>query len=258
MELLAVLALVRVVSSRRMITSFSFNHSLFRLVEPTPAGSIQLDGVNLSELGLTDLRSRISIIPQEPFCFKGTLRFNIDPFDQYSDEKLWNVLEAVELKSVVSKLPGKLESEVAENGSNWSFGERQLICLARAILKNTGIIVMDEATSAVDLRTDAMIQKAIRSDESDGLFKNSTVITIAHRLNTVIDFDFILVLDQGVIVEYDRPYNMLMKPPTQANAWFRRMVDEMGDEAKQSLLKIAHAKHLQLTAASLAAEKPVV
>lgn len=197
---------------------------LFRLVEPTPVGSIILDDIKLSDLGLFDLRSRISIIPQEPFCFEGTLRFNIDPFNQYTDDQLWRVLEAVELKSVVSKLGNKLESEVAENGGNWSFGERQLICLARAILKNTGLIVMDEATSAVDLRTDSMIQKAIRSDDENGLFKNSTVITIAHRLNTVIDFDFIMVLDQGEIVEYDRPYDMLLKKSSNPTAWFRRMV----------------------------------
>jgi ATP-binding cassette, subfamily C (CFTR/MRP), member 4 len=102
----------------------------------------------------------------------------------------------------------------------------------------------DEATSAVDLRTDDLIQKAIRSTESNGLFKNSTVITIAHRLNTVIDFDNILVLDQGQIVEYGSPYEMLMKPPGDEGAWFRRMIDELGDDAKTSLLKIAYEKLL--------------
>jgi ABC-type multidrug transport system fused ATPase/permease subunit len=139
-------------------------------------------------------------------------------------------------------MSGKLEALVAENGSNWSFGERQLICLARAILRNTGLIVMDEATSAVDLRTDAMIQKAIRSDEDNCLFKNSTVITIAHRLNTVIDFDYIMVLDQGQIVEYGRPFEMLIKDSKQPDAWFKRMVDEMGLEAREALFKIAQTK----------------
>ena len=160
-------------------------------------------------------------------------------------------MEAVELKSVVSKLSGKLESLVAENGSNWSFGERQLICLARAILRNTGLIVMDEATSAVDLRTDAMIQKAIRSDEDNGLFKNSTVITIAHRLNTVIDFDYIMVLDQGQIVEYGRPFEMMIKDSKQPDAWFKRMVDEMGLEAKEALFKIAQTKQESIVSKSM-------
>jgi ABC-type multidrug transport system fused ATPase/permease subunit len=117
-------------------------HRLFRLVEPTPAGSIQLDGINISDIGLFDLRSRISIIPQEPFCFQGTLRFNIDPFNQASDDELWRVLDAVELKSVVMRMPDKLDCEVAEGGGNWSYGEKQLICLSRALIRNTCLIVM--------------------------------------------------------------------------------------------------------------------
>ncbi|KAJ3262529.1 Multidrug resistance-associated protein 4 [Boothiomyces macroporosus] len=215
----------------------SFLQALFRLVEPTPEKSIVIDGIATSDLGLTDLRSKISIIPQEPFCFKGTIRFNLDPFDQFSDEQLWNALEAVELKSALEATAEKLESPVTENGANWSVGERQLICLARAILKNTRLIVMDEATSSVDIHTDKLIQKAIR--QKGGLFSNATVLTIAHRLNTVIDYDKILVLEAGEIVEFGAPWDLLNKPASDPSAWFARMVNEMGAEAQAALISLA-------------------
>ncbi|KAJ3322905.1 Multidrug resistance-associated protein 4 [Boothiomyces sp. JEL0866] len=217
----------------------SFLQALFRLVEPTPEKSIVIDGIATSDLGLTDLRSKISIIPQEPFCFKGTIRFNLDPFDQFSDEKLWSALEAVELKSTLEGMAEKLDSPVTENGANWSVGERQLICLARAILKNTRLIVMDEATSSVDIHTDKLIQKAIR--QKGGLFSCATVLTIAHRLNTVIDYDKILVLEAGEIVEYGAPWDLLNKSLTDPSAWFARMVNEMGAEAQSGLLALARA-----------------
>ncbi|KAI9354057.1 hypothetical protein DFJ73DRAFT_827739 [Zopfochytrium polystomum] len=223
----------------------SLLQALFRLVEPTPQNSIQIDGLKAGEIGLADLRSRISIIPQEPFCFKGTLRYNIDPFGKYSDADLWRALESVELKHVVEEMPERLESPVAENGSNWSVGERQLICLARAILRNSKLIVMDEATSAVDMRTDALVQRAIRSET--GLFATSTVLTIAHRLQTIIDFDYVLVLDAGRVVEFGTPHELLQKPLTDASAWFGRMVNEMGPEAQEQLRSIAVAKALGTT-----------
>ncbi|KAI9095088.1 P-loop containing nucleoside triphosphate hydrolase protein [Phlyctochytrium arcticum] len=220
----------------------SFLQALFRLVNPTPSGSITVDGIQTDTVLLSELRSRISIIPQEPFCFKGTLRFNIDPFGKYSDAEIWRVLEAVELKRRVVEGSGdQLESEVSENGSNWSVGERQLICLARAILRNTRLIVMDEATSAVDMHTDALIQRAIR-DKEGGLFKDATVLTIAHRLNTVIDYDFILVLDDGHVVEYGTPFELLAKEVADPTAWFARMVSEMGDQASDALKAIAATK----------------
>jgi ATP-binding cassette subfamily C (CFTR/MRP) protein 4 len=218
----------------------SFLQALFRIVEPIPVKSILIDGIATSDLGLYDLRSRISIIPQEPFCFKGTIRFNLDPFNQYVDDELWKVLEAVELKENLMSSADKLESEVTENGSNWSFGERQLICLARAILRNSRLIVMDEATSSVDVHTDHLIQKAIRTQE--GLFSNSTVLTIAHRLNTVIDYDRILVLDKGKVVEFGIPWEMLAKNVDEPDAWFARMVNEMGVEAQVVLKRIANEK----------------
>ncbi|KAJ3122663.1 Multidrug resistance-associated protein 4 [Physocladia obscura] len=210
---------------------------LFRLVEPTPANSIVLDDLPTSEVGLYHLRSRISIIPQEPFCFKGTLRYNLDPFGIYQDSELWNALDSVELKSSVELMAEKLESPVAENGSNWSVGERQLICLARAILRNSKLIVLDEATSAVDMRTDALVQRAIRS--STGLFASSTVLCIAHRLQTIIDFDRVLVLDYGKVVEYGPPHVLLQKDAEKdSGAWFARMVAQMGDDT-QNQLKLA-------------------
>ncbi|TPX68327.1 hypothetical protein SpCBS45565_g03207 [Spizellomyces sp. 'palustris'] len=223
----------------------SFLQALFRIVSPSPHGSIQVDNIKTDEIRLSELRSRISIIPQEPFCFKGTLRFNIDPFGKYDDAEIWRVLDAVELKKrIVEGLGGRLESEVAENGSNWSVGERQLICLARAILRNTKLIVMDEATSAVDLHTDALIQRAIRDKEA-GMFKDATVLTIAHRLNTVIDYDLIMVLDDGQLVEFGTPYALLGKDVADSGAWFARMVAEMGDDAREVLKQIAMNKEMQ-------------
>ncbi|KAJ2998212.1 hypothetical protein HDV02_004714 [Globomyces sp. JEL0801] len=215
----------------------SFLQALFRLVEPSPQDSVYIDDISTSSLGLRTLRSSISIIPQDPFCFKGTLRFNLDPFDKYSDSQIWDALRAVELHATVDKLPDKLESAVAENGSNWSVGERQLICLARAILKNTKLIVMDEATSSVDMNTDKLIQRAIRA--KGGLFSNSTVLTIAHRLNTVIDYDKILVLEAGEIVEFGTPKELIIKDVNDPTAWFARMVQQMGPEARNVLINLA-------------------
>ncbi|KAJ3384517.1 hypothetical protein HDU92_003551 [Lobulomyces angularis] len=211
----------------------SFLQGLFRLIEPD-SGRILIDGIDTSILGLKDLRSRISIIPQEPFCFKGTLRFNLDPFQNYTDDQLWKALEAVELKRSVELLPAKLETPVSEGGSELC--ERQLICLARAVLRNTKLIVMDEATSSVDLHTDALIQKVLRSDNF--IFKNATVLTIAHRLNTVIDYDKIMVLDNGKLVEFGSPRELLGKDSTDPDAWFKRMVEEMGQEAASNLTKV--------------------
>ncbi|KAJ3162748.1 Multidrug resistance-associated protein 4 [Geranomyces michiganensis] len=214
----------------------SFLQALFRIVNPSPRGSIEIDGVPTCNVRLQDLRSRISIIPQEPFCFKGTLRFNIDPFETATDEEIWRVLQLVELNDRVASSAEKLESEVAENGGNWSVGERQLICFARAILRNTKLIVMDEATSNIDNSTDQRIQKAIRT-----CFADSTVLTIAHRIHTVIDYDAILVLEDGRLVESGSPFNLLQRE----GGWFSNMVASMGDDAQKMLKESAMKKEIK-------------
>ncbi|XP_023122968.2 ATP-binding cassette sub-family C member 4-like isoform X2 [Amphiprion ocellaris] len=202
--------------------------ALFRLAEPQ--GKISIDGVVTSEIGLHDLRKRMSIIPQDPVLFADTVRKNLDPFNQHSDEDLWKALEEVQLKSVVEELPGKLETVLAESGSNFSVGQRQLVCLARAILRKNRILIIDEATANVDPRTDELIQKAIRDK-----FRECTVLTIAHRLNTIIDSDRILVLDGGTIQELDRPFTLLQN---KEGALYK-MVQQLGQTEAAALLEAA-------------------
>ena len=177
--------------------------SLFRLIEAV-SGSIEIDCANVALMGLEVLRSNLTIIPQDPVLFSGTLRFNLDPFDCYSDQEVWNALRLSHLHSFVSTLPHGLQFEVAEGGSNLSVGQKQLICLARALLRKTKILVLDEATAAIDLDTDNLIQQTIRSE-----FGDCTVLTIAHRLNTIMDSSRIMVLDQGKVAEFDTPENLL-------------------------------------------------
>ncbi|KAJ6216249.1 hypothetical protein RDWZM_007406 [Blomia tropicalis] len=176
--------------------------ALFRMVEIQ--GKISIDGVDCSVIGLHELRKKMSIIPQEPMAFIGTLRKNLDPFDDHDDEQIWSALEEVQLKNAVLEMPGQLDYVLSEGGGNLSVGQRQLICLARALLRRNKILVLDEATANVDHRTDALIQRTIRHN-----FSQCTVITIAHRLNTIIDSDRVLVLDAGRVIQYDTPYNLL-------------------------------------------------
>ncbi|KAL2087062.1 hypothetical protein ACEWY4_018121 [Coilia grayii] len=190
---------------------------IFRILEAAK-GKIYIDGVNISEIGLHDLRSRITIIPQDPVLFSGSLRMNLDPFDAYSDEEVWSALELAHLKNFVSGLPDKLNYECSEGGENLSLGQRQLVCLARALLRKTKVLVLDEATAAVDLETDTLIQSTIRSQ-----FEDCTVLTIAHRLNTIMDYTRIIVMDKGHIKEMDSPENLLAQ-----RGQFYRMCREAG------------------------------
>uniref|UniRef100_A0A673AZ78 ABC-type glutathione-S-conjugate transporter n=1 Tax=Sphaeramia orbicularis TaxID=375764 RepID=A0A673AZ78_9TELE len=176
---------------------------IFRILEAVK-GRICIDGVNIAQLGLHELRSRLTIIPQDPVLFSGTLRMNLDPFETCSDQELWKALELSHLTSFVSTLPKKLDYQCSEGGENLSVGQRQLLCLARALLRKTRILVLDEATAAVDLQTDQLIQSTIRTQ-----FEDCTVLTIAHRLNTIIDYSRVLVMDQGSIVEAGPPSELL-------------------------------------------------
>ncbi|XP_017132505.1 probable multidrug resistance-associated protein lethal(2)03659 [Drosophila elegans] len=207
----------------------SLINALFRLSYND--GSVLIDKRDTNEMGLHDLRSKISIIPQEPVLFSGTMRYNLDPFDEYSDEKLWRSLEEVKLKEVVADLPSGLQSKITEGGTNFSVGQRQLVCLARAILRENRILVMDEATANVDPQTDGLIQTTIRNK-----FKECTVLTIAHRLHTIMDSDKVLVMDAGRAVEFGSPYELLTLADTKV---FHGMVKQTGHATYEGLLKIA-------------------
>uniref|UniRef100_A0A5F9DCU3 Multidrug resistance-associated protein 4 n=1 Tax=Oryctolagus cuniculus TaxID=9986 RepID=A0A5F9DCU3_RABIT len=202
--------------------------ALFRLSEPE--GKIWIDKILTTEIGLHDLRKKMSIIPQEPVLFTGTMRKNLDPFNEHTDEELWNALKEVQLKEAIEDLPGKMDTELAESGSNFSVGQRQLVCLARAILKKNRILIIDEATANVDPRTDELIQKKIREK-----FEQCTVLTIAHRLNTIIDSDRIMVLDSGRLKEYDEPYVLLQNK----ESLFYKMVQQLGKAEAAALTETA-------------------
>ena len=206
---------------------------LFRMAEHT--GNISIDGVNIRDVGLRDLRKSISIIPQDPVLFSGSLRYNLDPFEEYNDSDIWSALEQVQLKSAVEKWDGGIELNVSEGGRNFSIGQRQLVCLARAILRRNKILVLDEATANVDFTTDAMIQKILHET-----FAQCTVLTVAHRLNTVIGLDRIMVMDGGEIVEMDDPFELLKNDTSQ----LKTMVDRTGPSNSAQLYKMAEAAQL--------------
>ncbi|PZC86949.1 hypothetical protein B5X24_HaOG200304 [Helicoverpa armigera] len=202
--------------------------ALFRLAPIE--GNVFIDDVDTGEIALKELRSKISIIPQEPVLFSASLRYNMDPFDKYTDADIWTALEQVELKRSVTSL----SSAVQSGGSNFSAGQRQLLCLARAALGRNKLLVLDEATANVDPNTDALIQKSIRTH-----FAECTVITVAHRLHTVADSDRVVVMEAGEIVECGHPHELLQRP----EGHFSRMVQQLGPAAEQSLRDLAAAAH---------------
>ncbi|XP_024530299.1 ABC transporter C family member 5 [Selaginella moellendorffii] len=190
--------------------------ALFRMVEPI-GGRIIIDGIDICRIGLHDLRSRLSIIPQDPTLFEGTVRANLDPLEEHSDTEIWEALDKCQLGDLLRSREDKLDSPVTENGENWSVGQRQLFCLGRALLRRTRILVLDEATASVDTATDGVVQRTIRAE-----FLNCTVITVAHRIPTVIDSDLVLVLSDGKVAEFDTPIRLL----EEKSSMFLRLVTE--------------------------------
>ncbi|ORX96337.1 P-loop containing nucleoside triphosphate hydrolase protein [Basidiobolus meristosporus CBS 931.73] len=209
--------------------------AFFRFLEPA-SGTIFIDGVDIGKLGVQDLRSNLTIIPQDPVLFTGTIRSNLDPFNRCTDDELWMALKRVHLLESGDEAGKKnelidLESPVSENGNNFSQGQRQLLALARALLKRSKLIILDEATASVDFETDAKIQATIRTE-----FEESTLLCIAHRLRTVVDYDRIIVMDHGKLVEYDTPYNLIQ----QVDSVFHSMCQKSGEF--EVLLEAAKAK----------------
>ncbi|XP_066591156.1 probable multidrug resistance-associated protein lethal(2)03659 isoform X2 [Prorops nasuta] len=211
----------------------SLINALFRLA--VVEGEIIIDGIDTGSIGLHDFRWKISIIPQEPVLFVGSLRQNLDPFEEFSDEILWQALDQVELREVINEMPAGLNSRVSEGGANFSVGQRQLLCLGRAIVRCNKIMILDEATANVDPYTDSLIQQTVRSK-----FKNCTVFTIAHRLNTIMDSDKVLVMEAGKLIEFDHP-SILLKN----KGHFYRMVEQTGPAMAAALHEMANSNYKQ-------------
>ncbi|KAJ3059104.1 Multidrug resistance-associated protein 1, partial [Quaeritorhiza haematococci] len=208
--------------------------ALFRILE-SHTGSISIDGRNIATLGLAALRSGLQMIPQEPVLFHGTVRSNLDIRGKHSDDEIWRTLDLMGLKEYVSNLDSKLDHTITEGGENLSAGQRQLMCLGKSILARPKVLVMDEATAAVDAEADKRIQEAIREQ-----FVGTTVISIAHRLNTIAGFDRVLVLDAGEVVEFDAPQVLL----GNEGGVFREMVEATGGGNAEVIREIAR-KHYE-------------
>ncbi|CAM9614599.1 unnamed protein product, partial [Phaeothamnion confervicola] len=216
----------------------SLTTCLFRLVEPA-AGRIIIDGIDTLAVGLEVLRSRLAIVPQDPVLFRGTVRSNLDPFGEYSDADMWEALRRAHLASSVTA-DGGLDSQVEDNGSNFSVGQRQLLCMARALLRNSSILVMDEATANVDPETDIIIQSTMRHE-----FRGSTVLCVAHRLHTIIFYDKVMVLERGRLEEYAAPIDLL----NDEASLFHALCAKTGSLDE---LKATAAEEAQMRAASAA------
>jgi ABC-type multidrug transport system ATPase subunit len=219
--------------------------ALFRLTEICE-GTIEIDGQNIREVGLDQLRSRLAIIPQESVLWSGTIRSNLDPFNRFTDAELWDAIEQAHMKTTVEAMGG-LEGLVQDQGENVSVGQRAQLCLARALLKRAKILILDEATANVDLETDALIQSAL-------LKLNCTVLAIAHRLLTIIEFDRVMVMQHGSLVEFDSPYNLLKNP----NTIFSSLIAETGPDNARMLRSLAErAEATRRKRLSITLESPV-
>ena len=206
--------------------------TLFRLLE-AERGSISIDGVDIAKVGLHSLRTKISVIPQSPTLFSGcTIRENLDLFDIHSTQAIEKALKDAHLADAIAELPKGYDSMVAEGGSNFSVGQRQLLCLARAILSKNKILVLDEATASVDRRTDQLLHESLHES-----FQNATILAVAHRLDTVIDHDFILVLGHGKVLEFGTPANLI-----RSGGMFSKMIEDTGDAMSSDLRRRALAK----------------
>ncbi|XP_062074489.1 ABC transporter C family member 10-like [Humulus lupulus] len=194
---------------------------LFRLVEPTE-GKILVDDLDICSIGLYDLRSRFGIIPQDPTLFNGSVRFNLDPLSQHTDQEIWEVLEKCQLREAIQEKEQGLDSVVLEEGTNWSMGQRQLFCLGRALLKRSRILVLDEATASMDNTTDAILHTTIRRE-----FVDCTVITVAHRIPTVMDCTKVLAISDGLLVEFDEPTKLI----NNEGSLFGQLVKEYSSRA---------------------------
>ncbi|XP_070557371.1 ATP-binding cassette sub-family C member 9-like [Ptychodera flava] len=193
----------------------SLTLALFRIID-TFKGRIVIDGIDISRVPLLTLRERLVIIPQDPVLFAGTIRFNLDPEYKKTDDEIWEALEVAQLKGIVAELDNRLDSEVSEEGDNFSVGQRQLFCLARAFLRNAKILVMDEATASIDVKTDAILQSVIST-----AFADRTVLTIAHRISIILDSDSVLVLSEGKVVEFGSPKKLQNQDGVNSLLWSR-------------------------------------
>lgn len=208
--------------------------TFFRLFKYSDEHALKIDGISLTSMPLKTLRSRLCLLSQTAQVFRGTIRFNLDPFNKYSDEAVWSVIDKVGLRSRLEGLSGDgggLDSQIGEGGSRWSEGEKQLICLARALLRDSKVFLLDEPTANIDPRLDAFLQQKLRQ------LCDGTIITVAHRLRTVIDSDLIIVLSQGAILEQGSLAHLMSLP----NGWLRESIEQDPDLAKEvaDLLKRA-------------------
>mmetsp|Transcript_2718 Transcript_2718/g.7176 ORF Transcript_2718/g.7176 Transcript_2718/m.7176 type:complete len:308 (+) Transcript_2718:3-926(+) len=211
--------------------------TLYRMVE-LDKGSIKIDGVDIQTAPLQDLRSKLSLVPQDPVIFSGTVRSNLDPFNETKDDaEIWSALKLSGMKQTIEELPDKkgLDSSIDEGGGNLSVGQKQLLCMARALIRKSKILILDEATSNVDGETDNLIQQTIRM-----AFKDCTVLTIAHRLNTIIDSDKILLLQGGKVAEFDSPQNLL----ADSGSMFAQMVEKARESSNDSLKRVMSKESL--------------